>query len=142
MIARWDLQLERPINWPWGWAYLNPKQRRASEDASAEEESKCMAEEASGEGEKSASEVTGDGYFLLGLVLLGDSLQRRRWLDRIGLIVSAGSSGFYRLDRIGISLGFSRRNWILCAGWFANVWMRHMDWMGQGWSWGGINNMM
>ena len=27
-IALWDLQLERPKNWPWGWRYLNPKQRR------------------------------------------------------------------------------------------------------------------
>ena len=27
-IALWDLQLERPTNWPWIWRYLNPKQRR------------------------------------------------------------------------------------------------------------------
>ena len=27
-IALWDLQLERPKNRPWGWRYLNPKQRR------------------------------------------------------------------------------------------------------------------
>ena len=33
--------------------------------------------------------------------MLGGSLQRRLWLDRIGLIVLAGSSGSYWLDRIG-----------------------------------------
>ena len=27
-ISLWDLQLERPNNQPWGWLYLNPKQRR------------------------------------------------------------------------------------------------------------------
>ena len=27
-IALWGLQLERPKNWPWGWGYLNLKQRR------------------------------------------------------------------------------------------------------------------
>ena len=27
-IALWDLKLERPKNWPWGWEYLNPKQKR------------------------------------------------------------------------------------------------------------------
>ena len=27
-IALWDLQLDRPENWPWGWGYLNLKQRR------------------------------------------------------------------------------------------------------------------
>ena len=27
-IALWNLQLERPENWPWGWGYLNMKQRR------------------------------------------------------------------------------------------------------------------
>ena len=60
-----------------------------------------MAEEASGEGEKLAAEVTEDGSFWLGLVLLGGSLQRRHWLDCIGLIVSARLSGSHRLDCIG-----------------------------------------
>ena len=46
-------------------------------------------------------------------------------MDHIGLIVSAGSSGFYLLDCIGI--GFARRNWLLCAGWFATGWMGRMD---------------
>ena len=27
-IALWDLKCERPKNWPWGWRYLNPKQRK------------------------------------------------------------------------------------------------------------------
>ena len=27
-ISLWDLQLETPKNWPWGWGYLDPKQRR------------------------------------------------------------------------------------------------------------------
>ena len=27
-ISLWGLQLERRINWPWGWGYLNPKQKR------------------------------------------------------------------------------------------------------------------
>ena len=36
---------------------------KAAEDATAEEESKCLAAEASGEGEKSAAEVTEDGSF-------------------------------------------------------------------------------
>ena len=26
MIILWDLKLERPKNWPWGWGYLNLKQ--------------------------------------------------------------------------------------------------------------------
>ena len=26
-IYLWELQLERPKNWPWVWGYLNPKQR-------------------------------------------------------------------------------------------------------------------
>ena len=37
--------------------------KKAAEDATAEEESKCLAAEAAGEGEKSAAEVTDDGSF-------------------------------------------------------------------------------
>ena len=48
----------------------------------------------------------------------------------IGLIVSAGYYRFYWLDRIGIGIGFAIRNWILCAVWFANVWMGR--WWGGG----------
>ena len=58
---------------------------------------------------------------------VGGFYSRRHWLDRIGLIVSDGLSGSYRLDCIGwivssgsyfmdcigIGLGFSRRNWLL-----------------------------
>ena len=51
-------------------------------------------------------------------------------MDCIGLIVSAG---LYRLDHIVIGLGFARRNWLLCAGWFATGWMGLMDWMGRWW---------
>ena len=83
---------------------------------------------------------------------MGSSLQRRSWLDRIGLIVLAGSSGSYRLDHIssivlagsywldhiGIGLGFARKNWILCAGWFDTGWMGHMEWMGRWWDGGGM----
>ena len=28
IIALWDLKLEGPKNWPWGWGYLNLKQTR------------------------------------------------------------------------------------------------------------------
>ena len=35
--------------------------KNAAEDAKEEEESKCLAAEASGEGEKSSAEVTEDG---------------------------------------------------------------------------------
>ena len=62
----------------------------------------------------------------------------RRWLDRIKLIVSTVSSGSYRLDRIGIGLGFSGRNWLLCAVWFATGWMGRMDWMGRWWDGDGM----
>ena len=27
-ISLWDLQLERPKIWPWGWGHINPRQRR------------------------------------------------------------------------------------------------------------------
>ena len=37
--------------------------KKAAEDATAEEESKCLASEAIGEGEKSAAEVSEDGSF-------------------------------------------------------------------------------
>ena len=37
--------------------------KKAAEDATAEEERKCMAAEAAGEVEKSAAEVTDDGSF-------------------------------------------------------------------------------
>ena len=37
--------------------------KKAAKDATVEEESKCLAEETAGEGEKSATEVTKDGYF-------------------------------------------------------------------------------
>ena len=37
--------------------------KKAAEDATAEEVSKCMAAEAAGEGEKSAAQVTDDGSF-------------------------------------------------------------------------------
>ena len=50
----------------------------AAEYATVEEEIKCLEEEATGEGEKPAPEVTEDGSFWLGLVLLGGSLPRRR----------------------------------------------------------------
>ena len=36
---------------------------KAAEDATAEEERKCLAAEAAGEGEKSAAEATEYGYF-------------------------------------------------------------------------------
>ena len=26
-ISLWEFQLERPKHWPWGWGYLNPKQK-------------------------------------------------------------------------------------------------------------------
>ena len=55
--------------------------------------------------------------------------------NRISLVVSAGS---YWLDSIGIGLWFARRNWILCAGWFANGWMGRMDWMGCWWYGSGV----
>ena len=66
---------------------------------------------------------------------MGGSLQRRHWLDRIGLNASTWS---YRLDRIGIGLGFDRRNWILCTGYFDTVWMGWVDWMGRWWGRGGM----
>ena len=59
-------------------------------------------------------------------------------LDRIGWIVSTGFSGSYRLDRIGNGIGFARKNWLLCAGWFDNGWMGNMDRMGRWWDGGGI----
>ena len=62
----------------------------------------------------------------------------RRWMDCIGLLVSAGSSGSYWLDRIGISLGFYRINWILCAGWFDTYWIERMYWMRYWWYRGGM----
>ena len=37
--------------------------KKAVEDATAEEDSKCLVEEAAEEGEKSAAEVTDDGSF-------------------------------------------------------------------------------
>ena len=37
--------------------------KKAAEDTTAEEERKFLAAEATGEGEKSTSEVTEDGYF-------------------------------------------------------------------------------
>ena len=37
--------------------------KKASEDATSEEERKCLTAEAVGEGEKSAAEVTEDGSF-------------------------------------------------------------------------------
>ena len=46
-----------------GMEIYKSKAKRAAEDAAAEEERKCLAEEASGEGEKSVAEVTEDGYF-------------------------------------------------------------------------------
>ena len=49
-------------------------------------------------------------------------------MDHIDWIVPAGS---YWLDRIGIGLGFSRRNWLLCAGWFATGWMGRMNWISK-----------
>ena len=54
---------------------------------------------------------------------------------RIGLIVSAGFSGSYRLDRIGIGIGFARRNWLLCAGWYEEIGLLLAGW--DGWDGGG-----
>ena len=65
--------------------------KKAAEDATAEEKSKCLTAEAAGEGEKSAAEVTEDGSFLLGLVFWGGSLHRRFWMDCIDWVVSAGT---------------------------------------------------
>ena len=71
-------------------------------------------------GLKSSAEVTVDGSLFLGLVLLGGSFHRRRWLDRIGLIAFAGYSGSYRLDCIGwiVSAGLYRLD---CIGWIVSV---------------------
>ena len=38
------------------------EEKNAAEDATAEEERKCLAAEAAGEDEKSAAEVTDNGY--------------------------------------------------------------------------------
>ena len=56
-------------------------------------------------------------------------------MDCIGWIVLAG---LYRLDRIHIGLGFARRKWLLCAGWFATGCMGKMNWMGRWWYGGGM----
>ena len=66
--------------------------KKASEDATLEEDSKCLSAEADGEGEKSSAEVNEDRCFWLVLVLLWDSLHRILWLYFIGMIVSTGSS--------------------------------------------------
>ena len=69
-----------------------------------------------------------DGSFWLGLFLFWGSLQRRRCLDCICLIVSAGSSELYRMDRIGwivfLSVlgslgetGFYALTGLILAGW-------------------------
>ena len=105
--------------------------KKAAEDATVEEESKFLAAEAAEEGEKSAAEVTEDGYFLLGLVLMGGSLQMKRWLDCTRLIVSYGSTGLYWLDCIiwivsvlvlGLlgETGFYALSGLLLAGW--DIW--------------------
>ena len=41
-----------------GMGLSNSEAKKAAEDTTAEEESKCMAAEAAGEGEKSAAEVS------------------------------------------------------------------------------------
>ena len=46
-----------------GMGISQPEAKKAVEYATAEEESKCMAAEAAGEGETSAAEVTDDGSF-------------------------------------------------------------------------------
>ena len=56
-------------------------------------------------------------------------------MDSTGWIVLAGP---YRLDRIGIDIGFERRTWILCAGWFFTGWIVWMDWMCCSWDRGGV----
>ena len=58
--------------------------KKAAEDAIAEEYSKFLVAEATGESEHLAAELSEDGSFWLGLVLLGGSLQKRRWLGHIG----------------------------------------------------------
>ena len=67
-----------------------------------------------------AAEVTGYGYFLLGLVLLGGSLHRRRWI-----MGSLGETGF------------------LCAGWYEEISLPMFGWdgpdgtgVGRGWDGG------
>ena len=51
-----------------------------------------------------------------------------------------GDAGLYRLDRIGIGfLGFSRRNWILCSGWYEEISLLLYGWDGwTGWNGGGM----
>ena len=46
-----------------GMGLSQSKAKKAAEDTTAEGESKCLAAEAAGEGEKSAAEVTEDGSF-------------------------------------------------------------------------------
>ena len=46
-----------------GMGIYQSEAKKAAEDVAAEEEIKCLAAEAAGEGEKSAAEVTEDGYF-------------------------------------------------------------------------------
>ena len=78
-IFLWDLQLEMPKKSALGMGLPQSEANTAAGDAAAEEESKCLAAEAAGKGEKSdegasavnaerclhaeAFEVTEDGYF-------------------------------------------------------------------------------
>ena len=52
---------------------------------------------------------------------------RLYWMDLIGWIVWIVLAGLYCLDCISIGLGFARRNWLLCASWFATGCMVRMD---------------
>ena len=57
-IFLWDLQLEMPKKSALGMGLPQSEAKKAAEYTKAEEERKCMAEEAAGEDEKPAAEVT------------------------------------------------------------------------------------
>ena len=66
--------------------------------------------------------------------MLGGSLQRGRWLGRIILVVSAGSSGSYRLDNIGWTVSVSvlgslgETGFYALAGFLLAGWDRWTGW--------------
>ena len=90
--------------------------KKTAGDATSEEESKCLVAEDAGEGEKSAAEVTANGSLWLGLVLLGGSLHRRRWLDCIVLIVLGW---LYWMNHIGWIVSVSVLGFIGKSGFYA-----------------------
>ena len=57
-IALWDSQKSAL-----GMALSKSEAKKTAEDAAAEEERKCLAAEATGEGEKSSAEANEDGSF-------------------------------------------------------------------------------